>query len=562
MTSHHNTHPLPSDEERTPSSNAPMNSDSQHSSTSKMVQHHHHEGIITDSLEPPTPPSSPPTTPKKKTTFGATTTLSPTTASSPTPINASSTIVSSSFKQTNISNSSLRQAHEPFNNVVVEVEKSDTEYNISKTGTSHSQSSAIRLKIHTCCGRMIKLNLMKILSLSAMAVNILAFVAIAAVMINAYIIQSDLDADILLLRGDLSSFSEKTKCAVQLTAYGNKTTYLETYYLNVVNVTYGLKQLKTQLLPPHLYILNDTNEPTLEMDNMIIDFVTKGQPAPAIALLESKEYVQKRQLFNNFMSNVLQYSSGVAESKNSYILIAGIVNLTLVVTALVVVVPIVIIVFAMAIRKERKSSKKLKKATGLMLMDTMEDDKEKLKFKEFCQQEGGMEVFTFIDKTLDYEKLCEKQEEILKRHPHVLTQLQQREQIATSVDQSKKKYKTKSKDANSTTSLNTPSFSSEQLQWKEIEKEKYELVFEIFTEYLDGDVGECPLVVSGDIHDTLMNQMDQFDVDRVQTYLKSNLFDQIQKEVSNAYLSVLHFKYKHLMEASKKMGQVQVKVQP
>ncbi|KAF0973830.1 hypothetical protein FDP41_007217 [Naegleria fowleri] len=229
----------------------------------------------------------------------------------------------------------------------------------STTTTTRSSGHPIRLKIHMCgCHKMLRLNVMKILSLIAMTSNILAFVAIAVVMINAHIIQSDIEMDILLLRGDLSSLSEKTKCAVQLTAYGNKTTFMDGYNNYVVNVTNSLKILKSELLPSNLYILNDTNEPTMDMDRAIMDFVNNGKASQAVALLESEEYSKKRQLFNTFMNNVLQYSSEVAESKNSYILTAGIINLTLIMTALVVVVPVVLIVFIMALRKERISSKK------------------------------------------------------------------------------------------------------------------------------------------------------------------------------------------------------------
>nr|CAG4709809.1 unnamed protein product [Naegleria fowleri] len=430
----------------------------------------------------------------------------------------------------------------------------------STTTTTRSSGHPIRLKIHMCgCHKMLRLNVMKILSLIAMTSNILAFVAIAVVMINAHIIQSDIEMDILLLRGDLSSLSEKTKCAVQLTAYGNKTTFMDGYNNYVVNVTNSLKILKSELLPSNLYILNDTNEPTMDMDRAFMDFVNNGKASQAVALLESEEYSKKRQLFNTFMNNVLQYSSEVAESKNSYILTAGIINLTLIMTALVVVVPVVLIVFIMALRKERISSKKLKKATGIMLMDTMEDEKEKLKFKEFCQKEGGMEIFLFMDKTLDFVKLCKKQEEILKKHPELISQLDREEKHNSSIENSKKKYK--ASNATKQELPNKHNTSSEQQLWKEIEKEKYELVFEIISEYLDGDVGECPLVVSGHIHDSLIKQVDAFDIDKVQTYFKSSLFDAIQKEISNAYLNILHFRFKHLKEERKMDHNVEVKIQ-
>ncbi|EFC46549.1 hypothetical protein NAEGRDRAFT_57561 [Naegleria gruberi] len=402
--------------------------------------------------------------------------------------------------------------------IAIQEDKTESTSIFSKTTSAQSLSSQTKLRIKTCCG-IIKLNTMRLLSVVAMFVNSIAFIAIAAVVINSYTLQTSVDTDLLLNRGDLVSFTEKTECAVKLTAYENRTAYTESYYVNYQNVTNLLSTLK-QVLPSKIYTLNGVDVPTKKMDDEILTLVGNGYGGQALNILKSSEYISQQVAYDTFLQSMLDYSNDMAESKNSYIFISSIVNLVLVVIALVVVVPTVFVVFAMAIKKEGNTSKKLKKATAFMLLDTMEDEVMKSKFKEFCKMEGhGIDLFHFIEKTVSYTHLCEKQNEMMDK-------------LAKNKGDPK--------------------------AVRDFEKEKYILAFEIFAEYLDEDIGEYPILVSGALHECLKNRIDDFSINEAETYLKENLFEDIQKEVAMTSLNDLHFKFKQFLMASKKL---QVKTQ-
>jgi len=269
----------------------------------------------------------------------------------------------------------------------------------SKTSGTATTTSSSTFRLTTCCG-VVELNLVRVLSLLGMIFNIAAFIAVAIVVGMAYGIDSSSEIKLLLYRADLTKYNSQTSCIVKKAVATGDLKYVDLYYESSKNVTDTLSMIQKEIPPEQLVgvKLNFTNPQVSIIDREVIGYVAKGDLANAKKTLKSFYYNVYQYYFNVFLSSVLLTRiQKLGLDKQKYISMSTTVNLVIVLTSIVLVIPIIIFIFVMALNTEGSSTKKLRTATIMMLIDTFSNEELNSQFKEFCDNENYSTQYNFLN---------------------------------------------------------------------------------------------------------------------------------------------------------------------
>ena len=166
-------------------------------------------------------------------------------------------------------------------------------------------------------------------------------------------------------------------------------------------------------------------------------------------------------------------------------------------------------------------------------MDTFRDDKLRNLFKNHCKQEMSLDNFLLLDKITDYKCLCEKSFDIQVYLYDSDLSLSDGVSEASSATETKKKKKKKG-------------YTEKDLA--EIEKKKYEIAFEIFTDFLDVH-GEKSVNINKQVGDKVKQQLDFFATGQNE-HLGDQLFDGVESEICILMLDT-HHRFKQTVEFQK-----------
>ncbi|KAL9646225.1 hypothetical protein ABK040_008098 [Willaertia magna] len=400
-------------------------------------------------------------------------------------------------------------------------------YETKSVKSTHSKSSFAlhnrTWRVNTCFGT-VELTLVKVLSFLGMLVNIAAFIALTVIIIYAFAFQSSTDIDLLLYRGDIMAYGEVISASVRYSVYTNNTkTYVTRYYSVRQKLTTTLNNILAEIpkeVHPTLINVTSFNSsalPNFPFEDKILALAQQGRKQEALAIIDSQAYSNASGTLRSVLSGLLAYSLDLSRSKQSYLLIASSINLGVIAVSLLIVVPVIITVFLLTINRDHVNLERLKKANAIMLIDTMSDSKLRELFKKHCEEEHSTENFLFLEKVQYYKQFCEK---YLEKDDSSESTTSGQNSSSNNSSSNKSKMK---KNA------------SEQ-DFQEIEKKKYELAFEIYTDFLDLR-GETPINVNASKAENVKRHIDNF---TELSYLPESLFDTLEQEVAILMLDTHH----------------------
>ncbi|KAG2378580.1 hypothetical protein C9374_008219 [Naegleria lovaniensis] len=384
----------------------------------------------------------------------------------------------------------------------------------AKTTTRSTTHSASAVRIPTCCG-VIELNLIRVLCLFGMIVNICCFIAVAAVVGNSFRLEAKKEISLLLQRASFLQLYDQTACLVRLAASTGSLKYVPLYYESQTNTSRVLLEM-SQNLPPDVLAktkFDPKNPGYVKYDQQVIEAVQEGDLITANRVLKSFSYVVWDAYATYFKDYVTQEVKKLSLQKQDYLKYSSTVNMILVLLGVVISIPIVMIIFALAMTSEQVSSRKLKKATLFMILETLRNEKSSQLFKEFCEKENQLEKYTFLENCHTYREMCEKSIEMRRTQWNIGDEVSNLEQI------------------------------------KEIEKNKYEMAFKIFTEFIDTN-GENPFPTSDKFQEHVKSKLDEFSSES--PVLDGHLFDELEKEICDSLLDSF-MKFKKELRMKKKV---------
>ncbi|KAF0973834.1 hypothetical protein FDP41_007221 [Naegleria fowleri] len=387
----------------------------------------------------------------------------------------------------------------------------------SKTSTRSTTHSSTIFRIPTCCG-VIELNLIRVLSLLGMMINICCFIAVAVVVGNSFRLEAKREISLLLQRARFIELYDRTSCIVNLAAVTGSLSYVSLYYESQANTSRVLLELSKHLP-------SDVNQKTkfdpknpynVKFDQQVIEAVRQGDLKTANKLLKSITYIVMESYASHFIEFVTNEIKTLSSQKQEYLKYSSTVNMVLVLSGVVISVPIVISIFVMALTSEQTSTRKLLKATSLMILETLRNEKTSQLFKEFCEKENKLDKYTFLENCHTYREMCDKSMELRGTLP-----------------------------------LNRIGDESNQEQLR-IEKNKYEMAFKIFTEFIDVN-GEHPFPTSLQFQENIKKKLDEFSI-MENSSMDAHLFDELEKDIADSLMdSFMKFK-KELRKQKKKQN--------
>ena len=393
-------------------------------------------------------------------------------------------------------------------------------------------------KIHTCCG-ILELNCLKLTSMIALSISTVAFcLLLAAISVN-YSIVTNLYNNVQVLQTDASYYRDlmKLSCRVSAVSEYNRTlslqytdlfmTYHDKYYevLNVLlvsvpdNIVYSKR---------HNISREDVrSRKAVKVELSVVDMVRASNYTQAINTLDSSLYQYYLAGYPEEVQPVLDYVINMQNMIGDEDLATTLLSLIILVVSMVIVIPVLVAYIALSVRKDTTKEKQLRQVKKYMLMDTINDPALSEKFKEFCKIERSEENFLLLEKISDYKKLCERSFEIqvFLYDTDILSGSDQFSETTTSSNEDASKKKKGKK-----------GFTEKDLY--DIEKKKFEIAFEIHTDFLDVR-GERSVNTSKQIADNVKQSLDYFAKGENES-LPENLFEIVECEMCVLMMDTHH----------------------
>ena len=177
-------------------------------------------------------------------------------------------------------------------------------------------------------------------------------------------------------------------------------------------------------------------------------------------------------------------------------------------------------------------------------MDTMRDNKLRKLFREHCKQEHSLDNYLLLDRITDYKILCEKSFDIqvyLYDDHSPNSSSAHSDTLSDSGSSSTHENGKKKKKRNYT-----------ERDLHEIEKKKYEIAFEIYTDFLDVN-GDKSVNINKYAADKVKQQLDYF-ASGDNEHLGDSLFDGVETEMCILMLDTYH-RFKQTVEFQKQAQQ-------
>ena len=410
---------------------------------------------------------------------------------------------------------------------------------------SHTTSSLKgKLTIQTCCG-VVELTSIKLACMIAMFITIIALSALAAMAIYSFVTSSNQNINILVYYGSAKSNSEASQSVVIRAAYmreANVTYLSEQYATKWTTLQIAMNSIISIIgTPTLLTLVNSTATKSVStlnlMNKQILAMAKVGNYTGASAILESDTYAYNKLLWEGAIDAILFYVQRLQTTINSNDLASSIAQLIIIGSSLFTVLPILIVVMVYAINRDSINLEKIRKASAIMLMDTMEDDNLRNLFRLQCEQEKSLENFLLLDKIQYYRSLCEKSLDLVGSM-HVADNTSD-----STSDTSGQSGKRKEKIEN---------------ELKETENKKYEVAFEIFTDFMDQQ-GEKSVNISSQLTESVKQTLDNFNNKNIIS-LPEKMFNVLENEICIVLMDA-HHRFKQSLAFQREMKIDKIKVE-
>ncbi|KAL9651357.1 hypothetical protein ABK040_001308 [Willaertia magna] len=411
----------------------------------------------------------------------------------------------------------------------------------SGTESARLSTNGLVVRIDTSCGAF-ELSPMKLCSLVGMLLTVFAFVVLAVCLTTTFVFQNYNDVEILIVRGDIKSYRDTLTSSCYLAYYSD----MPNFYIDLYNQT-NIKYLDSfeylqKIFPEGFkdgWLNKYVGERSLStLEQRMLSDIENGRKQQAGNLLFSNLYID---LFGNFSTDfdkALSLAIDSQRDQDKSVLISASVGLAVIIVALFTLVPIMIGIFALAFNRESVNLRRIKNANAIMLMDTMSNDKLREIFKKHCETEYSLENFKFLEKVTLYKRLCEQSFEI-----------QEKLYGTDSSSNDNLSHVESSTTNNSNTSKSSNGKVSEK-DLKNIEKKKYEMAFDIYTDFLDVRGGNS-VNISKHFIEEVKTQLDNFNTG-VTEILPEVLFNNAAREISIVMLDT-HQRFKASLAFQKQM---------
>lgn len=207
--------------------------------------------------------------------------------------------------------------------------------------------------------------------------------------------------------------------------------------------------------------------------------------------------------------------------------------------SILIVIPLVMIIFGISLKTSQQNQKKLQQVNTVMVLDTLKEPTQKLRFKQYCSNSTELETcFLFLELVSEYKDLSS-----------------QSVQVQVDLFEKSKQYLASDKNRDSVknqpTEIELQSIAKSEKKLRKIEKKKQNLVFEIWSEYLEPYTELRTILSRVSVSDVelLIKEVDSFN-NQLEEYqhfdiLPDDLFDEIERQIAKS-LSEEHLKFQNI----------------
>ncbi|KAG2378966.1 hypothetical protein C9374_007604 [Naegleria lovaniensis] len=407
------------------------------------------------------------------------------------------------------------------------------------------------IHIKTCFG-VLQLSGMKMLSLTSMTLNLIAFIILALIITFSFVGQ------IMFAHKfdgfDVSSayYREGMIGACRSAVFSNFTQDISMRYIvkyenfsklflaNMDDMVTGLPTFMRTTFTSRNMTVNDLKTfKAIAVEQQVISMLKEGNFSRAMQILDSPSYRSNMEAYSEEFQPLTDYLLGLQTFARNFNTIMTTACLVTIVVSFVVVAPTVVASIFVSLKRDTSNSKKLKQVKALLLQDTMHDNKLKNLFKEHCKKEMSLENFSLLDKINDYKTLCEKSFDIqvyLYDSSETSSISDVTSEAGSAMNGSDLNNKKKKKKGYTEKDL------------REIEKKKFELAFEIHTDYLDVH-GDKSVNISKHFAEGVKQQLDFFATTQNEQ-LPEDLFYTVENEICIVMMDT-HMRFKASLENQK-----------
>jgi len=403
----------------------------------------------------------------------------------------------------------------------------------SESGKSGSYKK--KVAIRTCCG-VVELTSMKLACLVGMVVTAIGLLTLAGIAIYSFTVSETKNVKILIYHGSAKASAEAAIAVIIKATYskGNITAMSEQYHANWNEMSSSVNGIFEYLDDNTVKnLVNSTTTQAVNnlvfMNSLILFMLKNDQQAEAAAILESNNYATNKTEFINGLTSVLDYVKEDEISRDLRVIGSNTAQLVVICISLVTIIPILIFVTVFAINRDSLQLEKIRRANAIMIMDTMEDENLRALFRVQCEQEQSLENFLLLEKIQHYRSLCEKSLDLLG-------QMQGTEVSDTSSDVSGSSAK--KKDAHV------------EKEYNETEAKKFEVAFEIFTDFMDEN-GDKAVNISSQFTENVKQTLDMFGNKSIET-LPESMFNALEKETCVNMMDT-HHRFKQSLAFQREM---------
>ena len=424
--------------------------------------------------------------------------------------------------------------------------------NQSESGRSGGSFSHSKITVRTCCG-VVELTSMKLACLLGMMVTVIGLLVLAAVAIAAFVTASSKATDILIAVGKATTIFESSNSMVLKYTY---TGYSYDGQNIVVQEQYKNSSTTMKILLQSIFKnLDDStiqtmfNSTVIESSNsldsqnsQILLMIGYNQQSDAITRINSDTYSTILSTFQDGLDKLVTFVQQSEKNKDTSVLAITLVQLIVIAISLFVILPIIVFVFTYAINRDSLYLEKIRRANAIMLMDTMEDDGLRTLFKIHCEKEKSIENFLLLEKIQYYRSLCERSLDLQMRlfgDANMLSDVSS-DISAESAHSTKKRRE-----------------SPLEKEYTEIEAKKYEVAFEIFTEFLEV-TGDMAVNISHVLTDAVKDKLDSYNDKQIET-LPEDMFNILEKETCLVMMDT-HHRFKQSLAFQREMKIDKIKV--
>ncbi|EFC43416.1 predicted protein [Naegleria gruberi] len=425
--------------------------------------------------------------------------------------------------------------------------------NHSESGRSGSSFSQSKITLRTCCG-VVELTSMKLACLLGMMVTVIGLLVLAGVAVAAFVATTTKSTDILIAVGKVTSIFESSNALVlkyTYTGYSSEDQRLlvqEEYK----NSTQTLKKTLQTILKnvDDASIQTMFNSTTVEASNnwdganSQILLIIRTQPEDAKTRLSSTSYNTIKTTFQEGLDKLVTFVQEKESTKDKNVLAITLVQLIVIAVSLFVILPIIVFVFTYAINRDSLYLEKIRRANAVMLMDTMEDDGLRTLFKIHCEKEKSTENFLLLEKIHYYRSLCERSIDLQMR---LFGESNVQSDVSSEI----------SGVSGDSAHSGKKKLSPLEKEYAEVEAKKYEVAFEIFTEFLEV-TGDMAVNISHVLTDAVKDKLDSYNDKQIET-LPEDMFNILEKETCLVMMDT-HHRFKQSLAFQREMKIDKIKV--